>query len=231
MATVVPWPCRHQAAMAYTSAGKAPQPRPWRGKSAGALGAAGAMTALGGTPPHNAVAPISLPAAGGLRGCSQAAGPGPGRDEARWRRGIPASRMRQGETRAAGGGEAGAGRLPTGIDTALGPPGGSSPTTRPQAPRSRLPTGHEAPQCRRISRPAVGRQESTALPLFPAVGALRRRLGGFPSTNHAQGDNPDTPSGPLHVTVRGTGMVDVACGIAEDLPVDIVLIAEGKNVG
>src|SRR5215831_11518018 len=165
--------------MAYTAAGKAPTPRPWRGKSAGALGAAGAMTALGGTPPHNAVAPLSLPAAGGLRGCSQAAGAGAGRDEARWRRGIPASRMRQGETRAAGGGEAGAGRLPTGSDTALGQPGGSSPTTRPQAPRSRLPTGHEAPQCRRISRPAVGRQDSTALPVFPAVGALRRRLGGF----------------------------------------------------
>src|SRR5262249_58156456 len=111
MATVVPWPCRHQAAMAYTAAGKAPTPRPWRGKSAGALGAAGAMTALGGTPPHNAVAPLSLPAAGGLRGCSQAAGAGAGRDEARWRRGIPASRMRQGETRAAGGGEAGRGPL------------------------------------------------------------------------------------------------------------------------
>src|SRR5262249_61966052 len=97
--------------------------------------------------------------------------------------GSPPSSRGGGGTRAAGGGEGGAGRLPTGIDTALGPPGGSSPTTRPPAPRSRLPTGHEAPQCRRISRPAVGRQDSTALPLFPAVGALRRRLGGSQGTS------------------------------------------------
>src|SRR5215471_2589149 len=87
--------------------------------------------------------------------------------------------MSQGYTRAAGRGEAGEGSLPTGIDTDLGHQGGSSPTTRPQAPRSRLPNGHEAPQFVRISRPAVGRQDSTVLPVFPAVGAPRRGLRGF----------------------------------------------------
>src|SRR5262249_51339314 len=93
------------------------------------------------------------------------------------------SRMRQGDTRAAGGGGAGEGRLPTGIDTALRHQGGSSPTTRPQAPRSRLPNGPEAPQRRRISRPAVGREDSITPPWVPAVGAPRRGLRGSQGTN------------------------------------------------
>src|SRR5215831_12019514 len=101
--------------------------------------------------------------------------------------------MSQGYTKAAGGGEAGEGSLPTGIDTTLGHQGGSSPTTRPQAPRSRLPNGHEAPQFVRISRPTVGRQDSTALPLFPAVGALRRRLGRLPR-NFPRSERRDSPT-------------------------------------
>ena len=66
-----------------------------------------------------------------------------------------------------------------GIDTGLRQQGGSSPTTRPQPPRSRLPNGHEAPQCGRIPRPAARPEESTAGPLFPAVGAPRRGLRDF----------------------------------------------------
>ena len=147
------------------------------GTTAGARGTEGDATALGGTQTQNSVAPLSMPAAGGLRVCSKAAVAGSGRDEAGLRRGIPSSSMSAEHTRAAGGGGAGAGRLPTGIDTNLGHQGGSSPTTRPQTPRSRLPNGHEAPQRGRIARPAAGSQESTAPPwppLFPAVGAPRR---------------------------------------------------------
>jgi hypothetical protein len=44
-------------------------------------------------------------------------------------------------------------------------------------------------------------------------------------------DNPDIPSGNFHFTVGGTGMVDVTRRIAEDLAVDVVLVAEGKNIG
>src|SRR5215831_20222876 len=102
--------------------------------------------------------------------------------------------MSQGYTRAAGGGVAGRGSLPTGIDTALGPQGGSSPTTRPQAPRSRLPNGHEAPQFVRIPRPAVERKDSIALPLFPAVGAPRRGLRGFQVTSPGQSVDTTLPS-------------------------------------
>src|SRR5262249_38795411 len=57
----------------------------------------------------------------------------------------------------------------------------SSPTTRPQPPRSRLPNGHEAPQCKRIPRPAARWEDSTAVPLFPAVGAPREGITRFPS--------------------------------------------------
>src|SRR5919108_4293124 len=119
MATVVTWHCCNQAAMAYKSAVKDPKQRTWRGKTAGAFGAEGAVTALGGTQTHNSVAPISIPAAWGLRVCSKAAVAGSGRDEASLRRGIPSSRMSQGYMRAAGGGGADEGSLPTGIDTAL----------------------------------------------------------------------------------------------------------------
>jgi hypothetical protein len=94
MATVVTWHCRNQAAMVYKSAVKEPKRRTCGGKVAGALGAAGATTALGGTQPHNSVAPISIPAAWGLRVCSKAAVAGSGRDNAGLRRGITSSRMR-----------------------------------------------------------------------------------------------------------------------------------------
>ena len=79
-----------------------------------------------------------------------------------------------------GGSGAGEGSLPHGIDTDLGPQGVSSPTTRPQTPRSRLPNGHEAPQSGRISRPAVGGQDRTGPPLFPAVGVPREGRKRFP---------------------------------------------------
>ena len=75
---------------------------------------------------------------------------------------------------AAGGGVAGGGSLPNGIDTGGQTPTGSSPTTRPQAPRSRLLYGHKAPQRERIPRPAATSEHSTAAPLFPAVGVPRQ---------------------------------------------------------
>src|SRR5438094_4639628 len=119
MATVVTWHCRNQAAMAYQSAVKDPKQRTWGGKTAGALGAAGAVTALGGTQTHNSVAPTSMPAACGLSVCSKAAVAGSGCDDAVLRRGIPSSRMKEGNTGAAGGGVAGRGSLPNGIDAGL----------------------------------------------------------------------------------------------------------------
>ena len=81
---------------------------------------------------------------------------------------------------AAGGGGAGSGRLPNGIDTGLRQQGVSSPTTRPQPPRSRLPHGHTAPQRERIPRRAAGRKDTTAAPLFPAAGAPRQGRKRFP---------------------------------------------------
>src|SRR5215467_1164254 len=165
--------------MACKSAVKDPKRRTWGGKTAGALGAEGDTTALGGTQTHNSVAPISMPAAWGLRVCSKAAVAGSGWDDAGLRRGIPSSRMTKGNTGAAGGGGAGKGSLPNGIDADLGHQGGSSPTTRPQSPRSRLPNGHKAPQCGRIPRPAARQEDSTAAPLFPAVGTLHRGLRDF----------------------------------------------------
>src|SRR6266540_1083044 len=190
MATVVTWHGRNQAAMADKSAVKEPKQR--------TLGTEGGRDEIapGGTQTHNSVAPISMPAACGLRVCSKAAVAGSGCDDEGLRRGMASSRMKKGRpvvearttvaspdegrhglppectkaTVATGGGGAGRGRLPNGIDTGLRQQGVSSPTTRPQPPRSRLPNGHEAPQRARISRPAARREDSTVAPLFPAVG-------------------------------------------------------------
>src|SRR2546423_6877328 len=52
----------------------------------------------------------------------------------------------------------------------------------------------------------------------------------FPSFDISQGDNPDTASGEFSYTVRITGMIDVAGGIAQDLPVNVVLATEGKDI-
>jgi hypothetical protein len=65
------------------------------------------------------------------------------------------------------------GSLPNGIDAGVRKHTVSSPTTRPQPPRSRLPNGHKAPQRERIPRLAAGRKDNTAAPLFPAAGAPR----------------------------------------------------------
>jgi hypothetical protein len=157
---------------------QAPKRRPLRGKGTGAPvgGGGGGAIGAGGTPTHNSVAPISMPVAGGLRVCSTAAIAGSGRDEADWRRGMVSSTIQPGSpvaaarttaaahregsrglraTGAAGRGVAGSGSLPTGIDAARRPQGGSSPTTRAPPPRASLPNGHEAPQCIRIPRPAA----------------------------------------------------------------------------
>src|SRR6267142_2480385 len=81
--------------MVCRSAVKAPKRRTWGGKTAGALGAEGDATALGGTQTHNSVAPISMPAACGLRVCSKAAVAGSGWDDAGLRRGMTSSRIRR----------------------------------------------------------------------------------------------------------------------------------------
>src|SRR5437870_13911363 len=84
--------------MVCRAAVKAPKRRTWGGKRAGALGAEGAATALGGTQTHNSVGPISMPAACGLRVCSKAAVAGSGWDDAGLRRGMTSSRMKEGST-------------------------------------------------------------------------------------------------------------------------------------
>src|SRR2546427_7088747 len=97
--------------MAGRSAVKAPQRRTGGGKTVGPLGTtrSGDATALGGTQPHNSVAPPSMPAAGGVRVCSTAAGAGAGCDEGGWRRGLTSSRLKKRDTGGAGGGGAGGG--------------------------------------------------------------------------------------------------------------------------
>jgi len=52
----------------------------------------------------------------------------------------------------------------------------------------------------------------------------------FPSVNISQGHNPDSASGEFCNTIRITGMIDIAGGVAEYFSVDIVLSAEGKDV-
>jgi hypothetical protein len=168
--------------MACRAAVKAPKRRTWGGKTGGPRGTArsGDATARGGTPPHHSVAPTSMPAACGLSVCSQAAVAGSGCDDAVLRRGMTSSRMHEGNTGAAGGGVAGRGRLPNGIDAGRRHQAVSSPTTRPQTPRSSLPNGPKAPPRGRIPRPAARRKDSTAAPLFPAVGAPRQGITRFP---------------------------------------------------
>src|SRR5213593_1067375 len=129
--------------MAYKSAVKEPKQRTLGGRPVGILGPEGGRDEIApeGTQTQNAVAPISMPAACGLRVCSQAAVAGSGCDDAGLRRGMASSRMKQGSpvvearttaaspdegrhglppectkaTVAAGGGGAGSGSLPTGI--------------------------------------------------------------------------------------------------------------------
>src|SRR4029453_9514078 len=103
MATVVTWHCRNQAAMACRSAVKAPNRRTLRGKGAGAPVGEGGGDAMGsgGTQTHNSVAPISMPAACGLRVCSNAAIAGSGCDDADLRRGMVSSTTKPGSPVAA----------------------------------------------------------------------------------------------------------------------------------
>ena len=52
----------------------------------------------------------------------------------------------------------------------------------------------------------------------------------FPGVNISQGYNPDSSSGQFGDTVRITGMIDVASGVAEDLAVNIILPIKGKDI-
>ena len=52
----------------------------------------------------------------------------------------------------------------------------------------------------------------------------------FSGLNISKGENPDTALGEFCYTIRITGMVDVAGGVAENLAINIVLSAEGKNI-
>ena len=53
----------------------------------------------------------------------------------------------------------------------------------------------------------------------------------LPCCDIASGDNPDRALGNVDLTVRIAGMIDVASPILERLPIDIVAVIEGKNVG
>jgi hypothetical protein len=75
----------------------------------------------------------------------------------------------------------------------------------------------------RVSLTGAG-EVAVVLPPIPVI-----ETSCFPRLKHAPGDNPDTPSGQLHLTVRDTGMVDVPHVIAEGKPVDSILVAEDKN--
>ena len=52
----------------------------------------------------------------------------------------------------------------------------------------------------------------------------------FSGLNISKGDNPDTASGEFCYTIRITGMVDVAGGVSQNLAINVVLSAEGKNI-
>jgi hypothetical protein len=52
----------------------------------------------------------------------------------------------------------------------------------------------------------------------------------FPGVNISQGYNPDSSSGKFCDTVRITGMIDVASGVAEYLAVNIILPIKGKDI-
>src|SRR6266446_7605397 len=182
--------------MAYKSAVNAPKRWTCAGRAAAGWGLA---TAPGGTQTHNSAAPTSMPAAWGWGFCGRARLAGSGDVGLGLRRDMATSRIRRPSTTArtraivasrdgeshcvratadqhtvaAGGGVAGVGSLPNGIDADLRQQVVSSPTTRPQTPRSRLPNGHKAPQRERIPRLAAASKDSTAAPLFPAVGAPR----------------------------------------------------------
>ena len=146
--------------MACRSAVNAPKRRTCGGKMVGALGAGRDATALGGTQIHHSVAPTSMPAACGLSVWSKAAAAGSGAAEGGVRRDMATSSMTRLSTRAhtraigasrdedghcaratarehtvaVGGGVAGGGSLPNGID-----PGGRRPPGRHQRRGRRLP--------------------------------------------------------------------------------------------
>jgi hypothetical protein len=63
---------------------------------------------------------------------------------------------------------------------------------------------------------------------FRIIPVIERQF--FSGLNISKGENPDTASGEFCDTIRITGMVDVAGGVAEKLAINVVLSAEGKNI-
>jgi hypothetical protein len=52
----------------------------------------------------------------------------------------------------------------------------------------------------------------------------------FSGLNISQSENPDTALGEFGYTIRITGMVDVAGGVAKHLTVNIILSIKGENI-
>jgi len=63
---------------------------------------------------------------------------------------------------------------------------------------------------------------------FRIIPVIERQF--FSGLNIAQSENPDTAWGEFGYTIRITGMVDVAGGVAKHLTVNIILSIKGKNI-
>ena len=52
----------------------------------------------------------------------------------------------------------------------------------------------------------------------------------FSDLHISKSNNPDTTSGKFGYTIRITRMVDVAGSVAENIAINVILPAEGKNI-
>jgi hypothetical protein len=65
--------------------------------------------------------------------------------------------------------------------------------------------------------------------LFRIIPVIERQF--FSGLNIAQSEHPDTAWGECGYTIRLTGMVDVAGGVAQHLPVNIILAIKETVAG
>jgi len=63
---------------------------------------------------------------------------------------------------------------------------------------------------------------------FRIIPVIERQF--FSGLNISKSENPDTAWGEFGYTIRITGMVDVAGGVAKHLPVNIILSIKGENI-